>query len=336
MTDEKKNRKFAGLVLFGTVFLLAAVFLSLAIETESVSTKELVLTLFGQDTGKESISLILFKVRLPRTLGGVLCAASLAVSGMLLQTALDNPLCSPGVMGINSGAGVFVLLSGMMFPFSAVARQTSGFLGAMLATVIIYGVCRRAGFSKATLILAGVAVSSLFSAGSNAVITLHPGVVADKQTFSLGGLSGINWNQIEAALPWVTIGTVVVFLKADHFDLLRLGDESAAGLGVRASDMRKLALITAAVLAGSAVSICGMLGFIGLIIPNLIRRTGNFGIRRELVLCLVYGAGFLLVCDIIARYMLFPYELPVGLILSLLGAPFFICILIRRKRSVVS
>ena len=295
MTGEKEKVKFKKMIIIGSVLFFLTIFLSLFIGTG----------LRRDDT----FSLILFQVRLPRTISAIMCGAAFSASGMLLQSALDNPLCSPGIMGINSGAGFFVLISGMIFPFSAPIRQLFGFAGAITATVLIYVVCRFAGFSKATLILTGVAVSGLFTAASNAIIL--------------------------AAVPWICIGLAVVFLKADHMSLLVLGDESAAGLGVRPDDMRKLSLFISAVLAGSAVSICGMLGFVGLIIPNLIKRAGYFDLRKSLVLCCLYAASFLLICDIISRYLFFPYELPVGLILSFLGSPFFIYVLVKRKRNVL-
>ncbi|MDY6356113.1 MAG: iron ABC transporter permease [Catonella sp.] len=308
------------------------IFLSLFIGNESTGTDELLRALFSE--GRKSVRMILFNVRLPRTVSGIICGMALSVSGLLLQTALDNPLCSPGVMGINSGAGFLVLISGIMFPYSSGIREIFAFLGAIIATALIYIICKFAGFSKSVLVLTGVAVSSLFSAGSNALITIKPGAVSDKAAFSLGGLSGISWNQILAALPAVVAGLVIVFLESENLNLLCLGDESSAGLGVSPSRMRRMALIVSAILSGAAVSVCGMLGFVGLIVPNLIKRVGNFGFKREFILCSLVASGFLLACDIASRTLFYPYELPVGLVLSFLGAPFFIFILIKRKRSV--
>lgn len=296
-----------------------------------------VLSLFaGNFHVRDANDLIIYQVRLPRMVSAILCAFALASSGMLLQTALNNPLCSPGIMGINSGAGFFLLISGMIFPFSALSRQMFGFAGAVIATLLVYAVCNFAGFSRATLILTGVAVSSLFTAGSNAVITVRPQVVADKTAFSLGGFSVATWTQIAMAVPWIILGLIIVIAKADHIGLLCLGDESAAGLGVKPDSMRKLALMVSAMLAGSAVCMCGMLGFVGLIIPNLIRRAGNFSVRRQLMLCCVFSGSFLLVCDMLSRYLFFPYELPVGLFMSFLGSPFFIWILIKKRRGAMS
>lgn len=323
-----------GFVLSGVCLLVLSTGLSLFYGNDMVKAGEIFNALIGRGAVRTPVSLILFQVRLPRIAGGLLCGAALSISGLLLQTALDNVLASPGVIGINSGAGFFVLLAGIFFPFSAFGKQIFSFIGAVAAVVMVYGVCRLAGFSKATLILTGVAVSGLFTAGSNAIITLYPEAVADKTAFSLGGLSGVNWPEIAAAAPWIILGTAAAFLRSDSLELLLLGDETAAGLGIRPARLRGQALFLSAVLAGAAVSICGLLSFVGLIVPNLIRRAGIRNMAGEFLLCFLYGSSFLILCDILARNLFFPYELPVGLLLSFLGSPFFLYILIRRKRSV--
>ncbi len=329
MKNDKKD-SFIWFAVGGAALIAVLTLISLLVGNSMIGTKELFGALFG-DASDSVASLILFNVRLPRVLAAVLCGVALSVSGLLLQTSTDNALASPGIMGINAGAGLFVLISGVLFPFSAFSKQLMGFLGALFAMAVVFVICRKAGFSRSTLILTGVAVSSLFTSGSNAVITLIPEAVTDKAAFTLGGLAGTSFTSLVWAIPWVILGTVLIFVKAGSIELLVLGDEVAYGLGVRPNRIRAFSLVISAILAGAAVSLCGMLGFVGLIVPNLVRRLGVKSFNRGLILSALYGSSFLMACDLLARYVLFPYELPVGLILSLFGAPFFLYVLINRR-----
>ena len=310
----------------GATALALAFAASLTVGTAAVSTADVLAVLTGTRGMSDAARLVVWQVRLPRALASVACGAALAVAGLLLQAALDNDLASPGVMGINAGAGFFTLLAALYVPYVALARQAAAFLGAFAAAALVQAISRKAGGSRTTLVLVGVAVSSLASAGTNVVITLHPEVVADKVAFNLGGLAGVSWGQLAVAAPVVAIGILAAALLA-------LGDETAHGLGLDVKRWRALAIVAASALAAAAVSVCGLLGFVGLIVPNLIRIVEPARTRAGAGLCVVWGAAFLTLCDLLARVLYFPYELPAGLLLSLLGAPFFIWVLVRRKRG---
>ena len=293
------------------------------------------ISLFAGFMGKEftpAASLILFKIRIPRTIAALVCGAALSVSGLILQTTLNNTLASPGIIGINSGAGFFVLVTSLIFPFGAFARCLGAFAGSVLAVLIVYFISEKAGVSKTTLILAGVAVSSLMSAGIDVVITLHPEIVADKVAFNLGGFQNISINSLYFAIPVIVTGLAILIFLAGGIDLFTLGDEAAYGLGLNVRTCRIAAILISGILAGCAVSICGLLGFVGLLIPNFVRLTGKANTRSNIFMCIILGADFLLLCDLIARFLFYPYELPVGLFLSCLGSPFFIWMLIRKKK----
>ena len=293
------------------------------------------ISLFAGFIGKEftpAASLILFKIRIPRTIAALVCGAALSVSGLILQTTLNNTLASPGIIGINSGAGFFVLVASLIFPFGAFARCLGAFAGSVLAVLIVYFISEKAGVSKTTLILAGVAVSSLMSAGIDVVITLHPEIVADKVAFNLGGFQNISISSLYFAIPVIVAGLAILIFLAGGIDLFTLGDEAAYGLGLNVRACRIAAILISGILAGCAVSICGLLGFVGLLIPNFVRLTGKANTRSNIFMCMILGADFLLLCDLIARFLFYPYELPVGLFLSCLGSPFFIWMLIRKKK----
>ena len=315
MNIKRRNLYFIGAGLFVILFLIST---------------------FAGIIGREfteTTRLILFKIRIPRTVAALVCGAALSVSGLILQTTLNNTLASPGIIGINSGAGFFVLVVSLIFPFGAFARCLGAFTGAVLAVLIVYFISEKAGVSKTTLILAGVAVSSLMSAGIDVVITLHPEIVADKVAFNLGGFQNISISSLYFAIPVIVAGLVILIFLAGGIDLFALGDETAYGLGLNVRACRIAAILISGILAGCAVSICGLLGFVGLIIPNFVRLAGKANTRSNIFMCIILGADFLMFCDLIARFLFYPYELPVGLFLSCLGSPFFIWMLIRKKKK---
>ena len=320
------------LMLTGLPVLLGSLALSVFLPGGAVSSGALWAALWGRET-EQAAQLILFQVRLPRALGAVYCGAGLSISGLLLQSALNNPLASPGIIGVNAGAGLFALLAGLLFPLQTLARSGAAFLGALAAVGLIQAIVRRAGASRSTVILSGVAVSSLLTALSQAIITFYPEAIADRVAFTLGGLHGLDWNQLLFALPFLGAGLLLAVLLSGGVDLFPLGDEAAEGLGLHVSLWRLLTVLCAAILAGAAVSLCGLLSFVGLMVPNLIRLGHAHSCRQQIGLCCLWGGSFLLLCDCLARTLFFPYELPVGLLLSCLGAPFFVWMLIRRRKE---
>ena len=327
--DGGTHRRGIAAVALGAAFLAAALLASLVLGTAALSMHEACEVLLGG--GGTSSRLIVLSVRLPRAIAAAACGAALAASGALLQASLDNDLASPGVMGINAGAGLFALVTSLILPFSGVAGQVMALVGALVSTAVVYLVSRKAGGSRTTLVLAGVAVSSLFTAGSNAIVTIWPQTVTDKVAFSLGGLNGATFPQLQVALPMMLTAAACALVLAPGLDLLSLGDEVAQGLGLDVRRYRGLAVLCAAMLAAAAVSVCGLLGFVGLIVPNLVRMLSRGSLRITLVSSMLGGAVLLVTCDLLARMLFFPYELPAGLLLSCLGAPFFILLLVRRR-----
>ena len=317
------------MVWSGVPVLLACFLLSVFAPGGAVGRPALWAAAWGR--GAETARWMLCGIRLPRALAAVCCGAGLSVSGLLLQESLHNRLASPGVIGVNAGAGLFVLLAALIAPHSTVLKGGAAFLGAICAVALVYGISRRAGGSKSTVVLSGVAVSSLMSAFTQGIITFFPETVTDKVSFSLGGLKGIDPAQLTVSAILVAAALLGAFLLSGGIDLFPLGDEAAEGLGLDVKRCRALAVLCAAVLAGAAVSLCGLLSFVGLMVPNLIRLASGALCRKRICLCILWGGSFLLICDVIARSAFYPYELPAGLLLSCFGAPFFIWLLIRRR-----
>ncbi len=293
-------------------------------------------SMFAEIHGDEAATMrILLYIRIPRTVGAILAGTALSAAGFLLQEALHNPLASPSVLGINNGAGLFALAAGLWFPQNTGVRYAFAFAGSMLAVLLVYLVVRRAGSSKTMIVLAGVAVSALFSAGVNSIITFYPETVADKAAFTLGGLTGITYPVLISSAVLIVLSLLCAFFLCGGIDLFALGDEAATGVGLSVKTYRTVVIFLAAILAASAVCIGGLISFVGLIVPNLVRKMGqgNQNAAVTLGMSILYGSNLVLLADVLARRLLYPYELPVGLLLSLLGSPFFIWMLIHRRRS---
>ncbi len=276
---------------------------------------------------------ILCFVRLPRTAAAVLAGAALGVAGALIQSVLNNAMASPNVIGVNAGAGLGALLAASLVPGAAALLPGAAFAGALAAALFIWMLAAVAGLSRTTLILAGVTVSSILTACMNTLKLLFPDVAVGSMAFLLGTLSGVTTAQVQRALPWLAAGFVLAALLAADLNVLQLGEDMAAGLGLPVARVRFAALLTAALLAGAAVSFAGLLGFVGLLAPHIARRLVGGDNRRLLPVTALASADLMLLCDVAARVLFAPFELPVGVLLSLVGGPFFLFLLLRRKRS---
>lgn len=319
-------------LLAGLLLMVGAALASLCFGAASFTPGQLLAALMGR--GEDAALRILLYVRLPRTLATLLAGSALAVAGVVIQGVLGNPLASPGVIGVNAGAGFAVALVCALVPSGARLMAPAAFAGALGAVLLVYGIGHATGASRSTVILAGVAVSGILSAGIDAVVTLVPDALPGSSLFRIGGVAGVT---MTAIFPqgYLMLGALLgVFLLRCELDLLALGAETAQSLGLRVPLCRFVLLVLAALLAGSAVSFSGLLGFVGLLVPHISRRLVGTQSLVLLPCATVLGAAFLTGCDLLARLLFAPFELPVGLVLSLLGGPFFLWLLLRQKRRV--
>lgn len=312
--------------------LLAAAALSLCLGSQDIPPGELLAAL-RQGDPDDPVLRILFYVRIPRTLAAGLAGSSLAMAGALIQAVLNNAMASPNVIGVNAGAGFAALLAACLAPGRAGLTPLASFLGALCTALFIYALAAKAGLSRTTLILAGVAVSSMLTAGSNALTFFFPDTVVGASAFLLGGFNGVTLAAVRSAGGYLAAGMVLAVALAADLDVLGLGEESAAGLGLHVGRTRFLAVLAAALLAGAAVSFSGLLGFVGLLVPHMARRLAGGENRWLLPVSALLGGSFVLVCDMAARLLFAPFELPVGIVMSLLGGPFFLHLLLRRKKG---
>ena len=311
---------------------LASAALSLMLGPVSLSPGEVISAFFKSEAVTSADRIALY-ARLPRTCGCIVAGAALAVSGAIIQGVLSNPLAAPNVIGVNCGAGLAAAVCCAFLPGAYALVPFAAFLGALLSVLLVLLIAERTGASKITLVLGGVAISSVLSAGVDAVVTFVPDALVGYSDFRIGSLSGLTMQKLAPA-AWVVLAALALSFSLTHeLDLLMLGRDTARSLGLRAGKMRILLLAVAAALAGAAVSFAGLLGFIGLIVPHIMRRLVGDESRLLLPGCAMGGAVMLLLCDLASRMLFRPYELPVGIALSFIGGPFFVWLLLRQRKG---
>ena len=315
-----RQNKIKYLFLAATVFFIAAALTGIFVG----SVKLDISNLFGGISGQ-----ILLHVRLPRTLACLTAGAALAVAGCIIQSVLGNRLASPGIMGINSGAGLAVTLGAALGIYGSTETALFSFVGAFASVTVIALGAKKWGGSKSTVILMGVALNSLLNAISSTVITLDPDAGVISNNFRVGDFSAVTLTRFFPAAVMICAACILAFLMANSLDVLSLGDETAASLGMNTRRTRMFFLLLAAALAGSAVCLAGLLSFVGLIVPNALRFLLGSRSRRLLPLSALLGGGFVCVCDTVARSAFAPYEIPVGIIMAFVGAPFFVFLIVK-------
>jgi iron complex transport system permease protein len=283
--------------------------------------------------GGPDASVILLQIRLPLIILAVLCGMGLALSGCTLQAVTENPLADPGILGINAGAGFMVMLFLTFFPalhISAMVYQPLfAMTGGLLAAGLLYGFSKRNGKVRPPyLLLGGIGVSAGFSA-----VMLIMASDMENSSYQLvarwlaGNIWGTGWHQVKALLPYLAVLIPLLLAKANVLDLLLLGEEASLALGVRVEKERRTLLVASVALAASCVSVSGGIGFIGLVAPHIARRFT--GARHSLLLpaSMLAGGLFLLLADTMGRSLFQPIEIPVGIVISVLAAPYFLYLL---------
>ena len=307
--------------------LLLLALASVCLGSVRVPLRDVLSALWGGEVPPRSYNIIRH-VRLPRVLAALLVGAALSVSGAVLQAVLMNPLAGPNIIGVNAGSGFFVLGAAVLLPGRWDIIPLAAFAGALLACGIIYGLAVTTGASRITIVLAGVAVSGFFGAGSDAITTLVPDAWTGASTFLVGGFAGVTMENVRFALWYIAAGLALALLLSHDMNILALGEETAQSLGLSVKLCRLLFILTAAVL----VSIGGLLGFAGLIVPHAARFLAGEDNRVLIPASALLGASFVVGCDLLSRLLFAPYELPVGILLNFLGGPFFLWLLLRERR----
>lgn len=324
-----RNHDSRKILLILAVLLVVTALLSLSLGAEPIHLGQAVQD-FAQHQDTAAVRILQY-VRLPRTCAGLLAGAALAVAGVIIQRVLANALAAPSTIGINAGAGFAVALFCAFAPNAIAAVPFAALVGAFGGAMLVLTIAERTGASKISLVLGGVAVSGIFSAGIDAIITFVPEALNGYSDFRIGGLFHVTMAKLWPAAILITIALVAALLLHNELDLLLLGLEQAQSLGLSARKVQILFLALAAILAGSAVSFSGLIGFVGLMVPHIMRQLLGEDSDVLLLGSAMGGAILLCGCDLLARLLFAPFELPVGIVMSLVGGPFFIWLL--RKRG---
>ena len=325
-------RKKALPLLLAALFLVIAAALSLCLGAAGLSLSRLWKALLsGPDSS--AAARILWYARMPRTAACILAGAGLSVSGAVIQKVLNNSLASPGIIGVNAGAGLAVSLCCAAGIYAGWLVAGAAFAGALCATFLVVLTARKSRASRTTVVLAGVAVTACLNAVTETVITMVPDAALASQDFRVGGFHAVNQLRLLPAGILILLALGAVCTLTNELELLSLGDETAHSLGMRVSLTRNILLTLAALLAGASVSFAGLLGFVGLIVPHIARKLIGGESGRLIPFCALAGGGFVTLCDLIARTVFSPYELPTGILLSFLGGPFFVWLLLKKKEA---
>lgn len=325
--------------LYSLGFLLLTVVLSIAVGAVSIPLTDVWRVLTGQPAQTVSqAAAIILTLRLPRTALVLLTGAALGGSGAAYQGLFRNPLADPYLIGVASGAGLgAVLAMNIHWPYSfwgLLAIPAAAFISALLTVFLVYALARIGKTIPTTnLILAGVAFSSFATAVTSFLMLQSTGELRRAISWLLGGSSQAGWEPVLTILPYLAIGLGLLVLNGHALNLLQFGDDQAQQLGLPVTRTRTLILLAASLATAAAVSFSGIIGFIGLIVPHVMRLWFGADYRRLLPLSLIGGAAALLLSDVLARLLIAPQELPVGIVTALFGAPFFLWVLRRSKNQ---
>lgn len=309
----------------GLLALCIAIMGSMMVGVVQINLGQLLAIISATNSGE--LYQIIYNIRIPRIVVGALTGANLALAGAVLQGVLRNPLADPGIIGISAGAGLAAISVMILLPQYMGAVPAAAFLGAIGAAALVYVLSWRQGVNPLRLVLAGVAVAAFFGGFMTVLMVFHSDKVQGTVNWMAGGFMGRSWNHVMMIMPYTIIGLIGTLFAARYLNLLSLGDEVAKSLGIPVEKVRVSLLSLAALLAASAVSVAGLLGFVGLIVPHVTRLLVGSDFERVLPVAAILGAFLVVVADTVARTIFNPIEIPVGVLMAFLGAPFFLYLL---------
>lgn len=326
--DPRRKRRLISFVLIG-LLLVFVFFYGLTTGSVKLSYSEVWHAITG--SGDALANQLVWNLRLPRLLIAFLVGAALAISGCLLQGVMRNPLADPGVIGVSAGGGLVAIILTIVFPSLTGFVPLGAFLGAFGTALLIYLVAWDKGVSPLRVILSGVAINAFITAMTSGVMVLYSNRVQSVISWMTGTLSGKSWYHLEMIFPYMMIGFVLSIFAIRSSNVLMLGDDAAKLLGYSVEKHRFFIIMLAAFLSGVAVSVAGLIGFVGLVVPHIFRLIIGNDYKFLLPISAIGGAVLVGFADTAARSWFGSIELPVGILLAMIGAPFFL-ILLQRGR----
>jgi iron complex transport system permease protein len=333
LLSDRPDRRSLPIVLILAGLSFAAIVVNVGQGEYPIAIGDLIATLLGIDTGNPDLPFVIQTLRLPRTLVAFLVGVALAISGAIFQGLTRNPLADPSIIGINAGASLAAVATIVLFPSAPVAiLPIAAFIGALFMAALIYGLAGTGQNSPMLLILLGIGLSAIASACTSLMISLGSIYdVSQALVWLAGSVYDRTWDDFFTLLPWTMVGSTLALGLARELDVLHLGDEIATGLGSRVTWQRAQLIIVAVALAGAAVATAGTIGFVGLIAPHIARQLVGGNYRQILPVAALVGGMLVTIADAIGRTILAPIELPCGVVLAVIGAPFFLYLLIQNR-----
>ncbi|SDH79847.1 iron complex transport system permease protein [Actinokineospora alba] len=323
--------------------LVASIVVSTLLGAAGLGWTRVIREIVAQLTGgvsplSEREAAIVWQVRFPRVLLAGLVGAALAVSGAAYQGVFRNPLADPYLLGAAAGAGMAATLVVVTAPSAAGwiigPLPLAAFAGALGGVGLTWVLGRSAGGGTAILLLSGIAVAAFLTSIQTFAQQLNTDTIKQVYTWMLGGLNTSGWHEVLLTLPYITVSAIVLCLCGRLLDVLAVGDEEAASLGIRPGRVRVIVLLAASLATAAAVAVSGLIGFVGIVVPHVVRLLAGSSYRVVVPLSLVGGAVFLIVADQVARTIVAPAELPIGVITAFTGAPFFLLVLRMNRERV--
>ena len=317
------NKRF--FILAACIVLLAITLVSLKLGSIEITYKELILGLLSNETSGNVA--IIRDLRMPRIFVAMLVGANLAVSGVLLQSVIRNPLADPYITGISSGAGMVTVFMMVFMPQVTVLRPILGFLGGVFACLLVYLMSYKKGLSPIRIVLAGAACNALLG-GISSMISVSAGLgSANIQKWLMGSLATVNWSHVHILVVYSIIGLVAAMLLSKVCNVLVLGNKNAKSLGINANLYLIIVTAVAVFLGSISAAIAGMISFVGLVVPHICRLIVGSNHTYLIPCSALVGSILALFADTIGRLIMHPYEIPVGVVTCIIGAPFFLYLL---------
>lgn len=330
--EKNRMKNTISFTVMGMVLLVLCL-LSLRNGSAKISASDFFCALADIDC-KTPFGIIIYSVRFPRMLSCVTAGMGLGMSGAVLQTVTGNKMASPNLVGVNSGAGFAVILSLSLFPSLFELVPLFALAGAFLSALFIIAISRKTGMTNGNIILVGLAFGSILSAGISLMSLLDSDVLVSYNAFSVGSLSGVTLDDLYIPFVMIALSLVFCLIISQKLDILTLGDFAAKSLGINVTRIKVAALLIACVCAAAAVSFAGLLGFVGLMAPHIARRFLPCRTKYTVIASAIIGAILVTTADLVGRVAFAPSELPAGIFMALIGAPFFLCLLIAGRRNV--
>lgn len=333
-SPKSLENKFSFKIFFTviTILFIVSFLVSLLLGATELNFGDALSGFINPETQNASYRILAF-IRLPRTIAAILSGCALATAGVIIQAVLNNPMAAPNIIGVNSGAGLSAVIMISFFPTTVFYLPFAAFFGAVAACFLIYIISSKSGADKVTVTLVGIAVSSILNAAVSMIKTLIPDSIYDADMFLIGSLSGVNYKILLPASILIISACFISILLWQRLNIITLGDETATSLGINLKRNKMWLLVLASILAGAAVSFAGLLGFVGLLVPHIARKFCGTNHKKLLPASMICGAILVMLCDTLGRTVAAPYEISVGILLSFIGGPFFVSLIILKRKG---